>query len=304
MSGPPASAWPVDGAVAAHDTPAIAQRKLASAFAAAGLASPDIDARFLLQGILGRDALELMRAPGEVVGAKAEDLNAAAARRLAHKPVSRILGVREFYGRTFHISPAVLDPRPDTETVVEAALDYVGRMGWRDKAIRIADIGTGSGAILVTLLCELPLASGIATDVSGQALEVAVANAARLGVADRFTAVETSTLENVAGPFQVVVSNPPYIPTADIPGLDQDVRLYDPLLALDGGADGLAVYRKIVGELAAFSGDFGVFLEVGAGQAGDVTRLLQTAMGSRPWKLGAKADLGGQLRCVTVEIHC
>lgn len=275
---------------------------LVRAFTATGLDQPHADARYLLRGILALDDAALLRAPDAPLGAGAESLSLAAARRLAHEPVSRILGTREFYGRAFEVTPDVLDPRPDTETLIDEVLAITGRRGWRDKPLRLADIGLGSGAILVTLLAELPLAHGVGTDVSPAALACAQRNAARHGVASRFETVETSVLDNVAGPFDIVVSNPPYIPHQDIAGLDPDVRLYDPVLALDGGSDGLEIYREIARKINVLPSVSYVVLEVGIGQAEDVAGLFRNPQGGPDvWTASYRRDLGGLQRCVTLE---
>ena len=275
---------------------------LVRAFTAAGLAEPQADARFLLRGVLGLDAAQLLRAPDAPLGSGADDLARAAARRLAHEPVSRILGEREFYGRTFEVTPGVLDPRADTETLIEEVLAIVDREGWRKTPVRIADIGLGSGAILITLLAELPLALGTGTDISAAALACARRNAALHGVAGRLRFVETSILDKVNGSFDIVVSNPPYIPSDEIAGLDAEVRSYDPLIALDGGSDGLHAYREIHKQISELPDVRYVVLEVGAGQAEDVARLFERpANGDALWSALFRHDLGGHVRCVTLK---
>lgn len=275
---------------------------LVRTFTAAGLDQPQADARYLLRGILGLDDAALLRAPEGALGPGAERLAQAAARRCAHEPVSRILGAREFYGRSFEITPDVLDPRPDTETLIDEVLAIVDRHGWRNTPLRFADVGLGSGAILVTLLAELPLARGIGTDVSPGALACARRNAARHGVAGRFEAVETSVLDGIGGPVDIVVSNPPYIRRQDIAGLDPDVRLYDPVLALDGGLDGLQIYREIAREINTLPHISYVVLEVGSGQAQDVARLFGNLHGTPGvWTVSFRCDLGGLQRCVTLK---
>jgi release factor glutamine methyltransferase len=166
--------------------------------------------------------------------------------------------------------------------------------------LSIADIGTGSGILIVTLLAELPQAMGVATDLSAAALAIARRNAEIHGVADRVRFVATSSLEGCDGPFDIVVSNPPYISTGEIGGLERAVRDYDPVLALDGGADGLGVYRKIARDSARLIRPLLVVLEVGAGQAGDVEQLFAEA-GARP--AGRRKDLGGHTRAVALETH-
>ncbi|MBS0269130.1 MAG: peptide chain release factor N(5)-glutamine methyltransferase [Proteobacteria bacterium] len=270
------------------------------AFTREGLDSPQRDARFLLQGLLGIDGAQLLSASQRPLGDAAAIVSAAANRRLAHEPVSRILGRREFYGREFIVTPDVLDPRPDTEAVVDLALGVVKSSGLTERALTIADIGTGSGILICTLLAELPDATGVATDVSPAALEVARRNAVNLGVADRIRFVATSGLSGCGNTFDLVVSNPPYIVRDEIAGLDREVKDYDPLLALDGGADGLDVYREIARNALELLRPVRVVLEVGSTQAEAVEGLF-AAGGARP--LARRLDLGGHTRAVAMEIH-
>ena len=208
--------------------------------------------------------------------------------------------VREFYGRNFVITPDVLDPRADTETVIDLALDIIKSKGWAKKALSIADIGTGSGILIATLLAELPNARGIATDVSPAALAIARQNAERLGVAERVTFVATRGLEGCVGPLDLIVSNPPYIATDKIAALEPDVRDYDPMIALDGGPDGLRVYREIAEDIVKLQHSSCVVVEVGAGQAADVKNVFSSV----GWSLlGERNDLGGHARAVALEIH-
>jgi release factor glutamine methyltransferase len=199
---------------------------------------------------------------------------ALVARRIAGEPVARILGEKEFWGLPFPLSPAVLVPRPDTETLVAAALSVAPR----DKEISVLDIGTGSGAILVALLSELPRARGVGSDISPGALAVAAENAARLGVAERCRFVGTSWADAVGGAYNLIVANPPYIPTGTIAELDSDVRVFDPALALDGGPDGLDGHRAVlaaIGRLLAPGGHG--FVEIGAGQGPEFRVLAERA---------------------------
>lgn len=274
--------------------------KMTRAFAARGIESAPRDARILLQGLLGIDGTSLLTRPEQLLGDAAEKIRDAMRRRLAHEPVSRILGVREFYGREFIVTPDVLDPRPDTETVVDVALEIVRGHGLQSEALQIADIGTGSGILIATLLMALPLARGVATDVSRAALAVAQKNAERLGVAGRTSFVATRGLDGCAGPFDLIVSNPPYIAAGDIPGLEPEVRNYDPQLALDGGADGLDVYREIAKIARNPQRPMRLVMEIGAGQASDVTDIFISA-GWQPLK--QRTDLGGHVRAVAMEIH-
>jgi release factor glutamine methyltransferase len=251
-----------------------ARRALAAQFRDAGLDSPELDARILVGHALGIDHTALVAAAAQPLAAStAADIARLAARRLAHEPVSRIVGVKEFFGLPFTVTPAVLVPRPETETVVELALALVDRGGAR--APRIADLGVGSGAILLALLSALPQASGVGTDIDAQALAVAQRNAEALGLAARATFLRGDYGVALRGPFDLVVSNPPYIPRRDIAGLAPEVRDHDPPHALDGGTDGLAAYRAIAADAPRLLGPGGrLVLEIGAGQRGDVERIL------------------------------
>lgn len=213
-------------------------------------------------------------------------------RRGGHEPVSRILGAREFYGRIFDLTEAVLDPRPDTETLVEVALAFLpaGAPG------RIIDLGTGSGNIVVTLLAERPLAEGVATDLSPSAIAVAKGNGARHRVATRLTLIETSWWHGLTGEFDLILSNPPYIPFGVIADLSPEVRNFDPRSAIDGGPDGCEAYRRIAaGALPHLAPDGRVLVEIGNGQALAVTDIFEP----HGFKLvGQWADLGGRIRCL------
>jgi release factor glutamine methyltransferase len=266
----------------------------------AGLDTPQRDARFLLQGILGLDGAQMISGSRHALGADADRVSEAARRRVAHEPVSRILGRREFYGREFIVTPVVLDPRPDTEAVVELALDVVKSCGLSGQALSIADIGTGSGILIVTMLAELPNARGVATDISPGALAVARRNAEMLGVADRVSFIATTGLDGCQGPFDLVISNPPYISTGEIAGLERDVKDFDPPLALDGGADGLSVYREIARNALELKRSLRLVLEVGSTQADAVEKIF-VSLGAR--LLGRRLDLGGHTRAVALEIH-
>lgn len=282
-------------------TSADAIRRLTAAFAAAGIEAPDRDARLLVAGLAGLDPSMALIEPRPLTADVVSAVIAAMARRLAHEPVSRILGRRGFYGRDFFITPATLDPRPDTETIVEAALAIAAREGWRDRPIRVLDVGTGSGAILVTLLAELPHASGLGTDIDPDALAVARLNAAQHGVASRAAWRCARSLDDIAGPFDLLVSNPPYIPTALVEGLDAEVLHYDPRAALDGGEDGLQVYRAILARVAAVVPAGWVCFEVGRGQAHDVIDLAARAGLKGARKPTVFKDLGGIERCVALQ---
>ncbi|MGB9366430.1 MAG: peptide chain release factor N(5)-glutamine methyltransferase [Xanthobacteraceae bacterium] len=251
-------------------TVAQARRALAEKLRAAGIESPELDARILLGHALRLDHAGLAAAEKqELSGSAALQIEALAARRLAREPVARIIGEKEFWGLSFMVTPAVLVPRPETETVVEVARALLDRSA----PLRIIDLGTGSGAILLALLSELPHTRGTGIDIAGDALDVARANARRLGLADRadFALGDFAAAE---GTFDLVVSNPPYIASADIAALSPDVRDYDPHQALDGGADGLAAYRTIAAIAPRLLQPAGhLVVEIGAGQASAVSEL-------------------------------
>ncbi len=287
-----------------------AQASLGRLLGARGIDGAVRDARLLVIEALGISATDLVRTPDRrLTAAEGGRLQDFARRRLAHEPVSRILGVRGFYGRTFRITPATLDPRPCSETVIEAALDLVRGGGGRAAPIRILDVGTGSGALLVTLLAELEHATGIGTDISDAALAVARDNAERLGVLSRATFLNRRTLEGVEGPFHLLVSNPPYIPSADVAELAPEVRDFDPVGALDGGPDGLALYRALAAGFRAVVEPGGwILVEVGAGQAAAVETLFRRSAGAGDMQgdreIRCWTDLGGHVRCVAARTHC
>jgi release factor glutamine methyltransferase len=247
-----------------------ARRCLAASFRNAGLDTPDLDARVLVGHALGLDHAALVAAAAQSLGDNAAAVAALEQRRLAGEPVARIVGAREFWGLPLAVTPAVLVPRPETETVVELALSLVDD---RKRSLRIADLGTGTGAILLALLSELPNATGIGTDLSPDALDVARRNAAALGLGGRARFIVSDFATGLTGRFDLVVSNPPYVATSDIATLAREVRDHDPRLALDGGADGLAAYRVIAADAPRLIGGH-LVVEIGAGQQPDVEFLL------------------------------
>ena len=225
-------------------TVAAARRALAAEFHAAGLDTPDLDARILVGHALSLDHAALAAAATRRLGADEENAIAALAnRRLAGEPVARIVGYKEFWSLPLRVDAATLVPRPETETVVEAALAALDMDGPRSRKLHIADLGTGSGALILALLSELPNAFGVGTDASTKALVVARDNARRLAqTRARFVACDMAAA--LRGPFDAIVSNPPYIASGDIAALAPDVRDFDPHLALDGGTDGLRLLSR------------------------------------------------------------
>lgn len=248
---------------------------LAQAFHTAGIEAADVDGRLLVGHALHLDRARLIAQSDRILEAREINvISALAARRLKREPVSRILGQKEFWSIALAITPDVLVPRPETETVVEGALDFVVRGGLRMEKLRILDIGTGSGALLLALLRELPNATGTGTDISTGALKVARENAARCGVEGRCTFVVCDIASVVEGPFDLLVSNPPYIAHSEITSLAPEVKNYDPTVALDGGDDGLAAYRAIAADAKRLLAPGArMFVELGAGQEAAVRDL-------------------------------
>lgn len=274
-----------------------------SAFRAARIETPELDARLLLCHAAGLTQEAFVAAPETPLSESAAlRFDAMIARRLEGEPVSRIVGAKEFYGRTLAVDRHTLDPRADTETLIDAVLDTLGREGRRGERLRILDLGTGTGCILLTLLAELPHAEGVGSDASEGALATARRNARDLGVGDRASFVAGDWFEPIEARFDIVVSNPPYIVSAEIADLPREVG-YDPLLALDGGEDGLDAYRRIASGVGRVLNPGGlVFLEIGETQAEAVLGLLRDSglkieAGRSVW-----TDLGGRRRCVGARL--
>ncbi len=278
-----------------------ARRTLQALLTVPHIDDPAREARLLLEVATGLSPEHLLRDGARPLSApEASRLTDALRRRLAHEPLSRIKGERAFYGRTFAVSPAVLDPRPETETLIDLVLQWVDENGGRKRPLTIIDVGTGSGCILITLLAELPNATGLATDLSPDALDIARANAARYGIEAQIRFAQARSLDGIDGRFDILVSNPPYIPSADIAALDPGVRDHDPHLALDGGPDGLAIYRQIAARAGTVVPSGLIALEVGAGQAPGVLQILTKSVENRgglPW---TRTDLGGHARTVAM----
>jgi release factor glutamine methyltransferase len=280
-------------------TVADARRALAAKFRAAGLEAADLDARILIGHALGLDHAALAAAATRRLGADEENAIAAlASRRLTGEPVARILGYKEFWSLPLRVDAATLVPRPETETVVEAALAAIDAGGPRSRKLRIVDLGTGSGALILALLSELPNAFGIATDTSTKALVVARDNARRLALS-RAGFIACNMAAALRGPFDAIVSNPPYIASGDIASLAPDVRDFDPHLALDGGTDGLHFYRAIAAAAPTLLAPGGVLVvELGIGQAEPVAQLFAAA-GLAP--LPPHPDLSGTPRALVAR---
>lgn len=274
------------------------RRQLATRFGAAGIDSPDLDAALLIAHALGLTTADVrLRGADPVAPEALPRIEAYAAQRLSGMPVARLVGEKEFWSLSFTLSPETLVPRPDTETVVEAALATIAD---RAAPLRILDLGTGSGAILAALLVELPGATGIGVDQSEGAARTARDNLARAGLQGRGTVIVGDWASALGGGFDLVVSNPPYIPSIDIVGLAIEVRENDPLAALDGGADGLSSYRIIAAEAPRLLKAGGhLVLELGIGQEAEVAALAGAA--GLAITGPARRDLGGIPRALVAR---
>ncbi len=267
----------------------VALQRLAARLRAAGVENSAREAALLLRSAASLSASDLVAAPEAPIGPAAGQLEAFARRREAGEPLARIEGRRAFWRHEFAITPDVLDPRADTETLVEAALEAMRSRG--GDPLTVLDFGVGSGAILGALLSEWPRATGVGVDVSAAAAAVAEANLVALGLGARARVVVGNWGDGLAGTFDLIVSNPPYIRAGDIAGLARDVREHDPHLALDGGEDGLAAYRALAPAFCRLLKPEGrFFVEIGAGQGDDVAAIFSRA-GLRV--VERRRDLGG-----------
>jgi release factor glutamine methyltransferase len=282
----------------AGQTVEAARRALTVRFRSSAIGSAELDARMLVGAALGLDLTGVIAAASRpLTSEESIRLEDFVRRRLSGEPIARILGLKEFWGLPLRLSAATLVPRPDTETVVELALQVLRAAPDRARRLRIADIGTGSGAILLALLSELPEACGFGTDISVAALRTASTNAARLGLARRAMFVACDYAAALSDPLDLIVSNPPYVRSAEIADLAIEVRDHDPRRALDGGADGLDAYRALVPQAARLLARGGALVvEVGRGQSEEVEGLM-TAAGLTPQR-PPKADLAGIRRAL------
>lgn len=262
--------------------------------AAAGIAESQRDARLLLQAAAGLDAAQIIGFPERHLSADAAaGFVALIERRKAREPVSRILGRREFWSLPFIVSRHTLDPRPDSETLIEAVLE---RLEDRQAPVSILDLGTGTGCLLLALLSELPAARGLGVDIQPGAVATARENAAALNLASRAEFRAGDWGRGLTGPYDVVISNPPYISAAALPALAPEVANHDPLPALDGGEDGLMAYRALAPDAVRLLRPGGILaLEIGQGQ-GDSVRAIMASAGLPT--IGSRADLAGIERCI------
>lgn len=263
----------------------------------AHIETASLDARLLLQHVLNVSREQLLVSDRLGLSPMQEAHFRDLIDKRAHRqPVAQLLGKREFYGRDFKVTKATLDPRPDSETLIETVL---ARILDKDAPLKLLDLGTGTGCLLITLLKELPMARGLAVDISDEALQVARENAAALGVGERIEFMQSCWAEKVAGKFDIILSNPPYIPAAAIALLAPEVSRYEPKLALDGGADGLDCYRAIMAQLPGLLTQTGwAVLEIGIGQRRDMEELAQL---NGLQVVAVKQDLSSIPRCVVIE---
>ena len=277
-------------------------RGLGRAFREAGVQTAGLDARLLASHVCALTPEQTIAEPGFMLSPEmTARINEVAARRLAGEPVSRIIGYREFWGLPFSLSPHTLDPRPETELLVEAVLDYVRAEGLSASPIRILDLGTGSGCLLGALLSDLPLSTGVGVDLSQEALCTARENLRRLGLLNRasFLCADWARALGDAS-FDIIVSNPPYIGSSEIAGLEAEVQAFDPRLALDGGEDGLEAFRMILAEAFRVLGAKGLIIfETGYRQAQIVREMMvNAALGACCLEAGVLVDLNGIERAV------
>lgn len=274
-------------------------RRAAECLREAGVPDAMVDARILAAAAFGLSREDMLLEPHRPVDIKAQArFRCMIDQRCDRAPVARIIGVREFRSLDFRLGAETLEPRPDSETVVEMAVSY-GRV--MPGAVRILDLGTGTGCLLLSVINELPNATGVGSDIAPGAVETASQNAASLGLADRVRFVRADWTDGIDGPFDVILSNPPYISTAEIAELSPEVAMYDPSSALDGGDDGLEAYRALARQVRDVMSPRGVVvLEIGAGQKEDVTGIFE----ARGFELvGTRTDLGGHVRALSFGVQ-
>ena len=277
-------------------------KTLTAALAGVGIETASLDSRLLVQQAMGIGHNEFVKDPRRLLSQdELARLAALAKRRLAREPISRIVGEAEFWSLPFSLSADTLDPRPDTETVVAAALALVADR--RNEELRILDLGTGSGCILLSLLSELPAAHGVGVDVSDAAVTTARANAVQLGLGSRADFMVSDWFAAVKGSYDLIVSNPPYIASGDIDGLAPEVAAYDPRRALDGGAEGLDPYPVIFQQAAGFlRPGWGMVLEFGDGQHDSVRQsLVDSPLHPQVAAHEFYKDLGGITRVISIQ---
>lgn len=277
-------------------TIADALTEAAAALKQVGIDTANLDARLLLAQVLGvgREYLVI----NSECSLSSQDLlvyEQMIERRMNREPIAQILGEREFWSLNFRVTPDTLAPRPDSESIIEAVLDYVPR---RDAKLMIADFGTGTGCLLLSLLNEFPNSHGLGVDISGAALAVAEKNAAQLGLTERAHFHQAAWGEGVIGRYDIIVSNPPYIPEEEIAGLAPEVAKFEPRTALSGGMDGMKAYRELMPHIKRLLAVHGIaVLEFGKGQHSEVMEIAKM-YGLQPLEL--QSDLSGIIRCVVL----
>ncbi|WP_420960748.1 peptide chain release factor N(5)-glutamine methyltransferase [Brucella sp. IR073] len=285
----------------AAETLAALHGKAREKLRAVDIATPELDARLLVEWATGTSRLDMLTAPERIIGSEAVTaLEAALERRLRGEPVHRIMGERAFYGLGFRLSPETLEPRPDTETLVDLVLPFLKARIAENGAADLIDMGTGTGAIAIALLAQLEELTAVGVDIAPGALLTARENAKLAGVSKRFAALKSDWFAEVPGLFDLIVSNPPYIPRAAIAALQREVREHDPLIALDGGEDGLDFYRALAsgGRERLYKGG-AVGVEIGAGQRADVEDIF-AGHGFR--LMESLPDLGGNDRALLFRL--
>jgi len=270
-------------------------------FLKAHIGEAALDARVLISGLLDLPAVAFMTRGDEVVSQKdVLRIRAAIDRRAAHEPVHRILGQREFYGLMLGMSEHTLEPRPDSEMIVEGLIPFAQKIVGAKGCCQIIDLGTGTGAICLALLSAVPEATGVGSDLSAGAVAMAQANAVRNGLDQRFSGVESDWFGSIVGKFDIIVSNPPYIRTEIVASLAPEVRDHDPALALDGGVDGLDAYRTIAAHAAGHLADDGIVgVEIGYDQMQVVGELFE---GEGFRVIDRVRDLGGNDRAILFSL--
>lgn len=292
-----------------HNTVEQAQINLRGRFKEADISTYELDARVLTGFALSLDDIGLIKhASRDVTEQENKILEKVCLARLEGKPVSRIIGVKEFYSLPFHISSATLDPRPDSECLVDSALNAAEKLAKpKSKSLRVLDLGTGSGCLLIAFVhaCKQRAiqVKGLGVDISANALRQARINAAINGVSDSVNFRQSDWFKNVSSRFDIIISNPPYISSGEIEALAPEVSKYDPKTALDGGADGLDAYRHIISNIMSFIQPGGcVFFEIGSEQAALVTNLVRQVIVKPPKvTISHFADLSGLDRVVQVK---
>lgn len=266
----------------------------------ADIDSADIDARLLAQWVSGCSLTDLVVRPdAPVCDDVVSRMDAALSRRIAGEPVHRIMGEREFYGLSFTLNVDTLEPRPDTEALIGLVLPFLQAKSAEKNYVDLLDMGTGTGAIAITLLHEIPAARGVAVDIAADALKAVRINAERAGVSPRLATLQSDWFNTVRGKYDLIVSNPPYIPAKTVLELENNVKDFDPRIALDGGEDGLNFYRSLAQYSGAYLHENGMIaVEIGAGQADDVTAIFA----QNSYRLtGAAEDLAGHKRALSFQ---